>query len=263
MGIFDQHDAETWQRLSDGPAWKYRNGLETRLMLGMLKPARGEAVLDIGCGAGAAMSALAGLGACVTGIDPSPHMLDIASKKLGHRVDLRLGFAEDLPFDDNEFRHACFFNTLEFVENPEEAIREACRVARDRLFVGILNKYSPAGMLVRARQFFNPDFYYGANLFRFGNIRGLIRSVSSDFRIYRKTVMHYPKRFGDFGRELAQSQMAQKFWFGAFTGIVVILRPRFRIETLEISFHPDAPPEAATAGNSAVAIKNAGRCETK
>ena len=49
---------------------------------------------------------------------------------LGNRAGLFPGRAEDLPFEDNEFDIVTLITCLEFVENPEEALAEALRVAK-------------------------------------------------------------------------------------------------------------------------------------
>ena len=79
--------------------------LEIQLLLQMLRPRRGETVLDIGCGTGVSTLPFVQRGLHATGLDPSPHMLEVARQNLGERVDFHQGYAEDLPFDDNSFNN--------------------------------------------------------------------------------------------------------------------------------------------------------------
>lgn len=123
--IFDFNDAVNYDQWYDQPRNSFAADLESRLMLDMLKPMDGNSLLEIGCGTGASLLPFLNKGLRITGIDPSQYMLDIAFKKVGHRVDLHRGFAEDLPFDDNSFNYACFITTLEFVDDPRKAIEEA------------------------------------------------------------------------------------------------------------------------------------------
>ncbi len=140
--VFNFHDAAAYDKWFENQTDGSLANLEVQLMLDMLKPVCTESVLDVGCGTGGSLRALLETGLEVTGIDPSPYVLDIAYKKVKNRVDLYRGFAEDLPFEDNSFNHACFFSTLEFVDNPKKAIMEASRVAKDRIFIGVLNRYA-------------------------------------------------------------------------------------------------------------------------
>ena len=127
--IFDFHDAKRYDDWLIKRKNRLAADLESRLMMSMLDPAKGESVLDIGCGTGASSIPLLEKGLEVTGIDPSPYLLDIMSETLGNRVSLYRGYAEDLPFDDNSFNHACLFTALEFVDDPKKASEEAFRVA--------------------------------------------------------------------------------------------------------------------------------------
>jgi SAM-dependent methyltransferase len=168
--IFDFHDAKRYDQWIVKRKNRFAADLESRLMLGMLDPIAGESVLDIGCGTGASIAPLLEKDLDVTGIDPSPYMLDILSKTVGNHVSLYRGIAEDLPFDDNSFNHACLFTCLEFVDDPKKALAEAFRVAKDRVFIGFLNRYALTGIGRRVQGIFTPTIYNRGQLFqRMGN----------------------------------------------------------------------------------------------
>jgi SAM-dependent methyltransferase len=57
-------------------------------------------------------------------------------------VDLHLGSADHLPFDDKEFDFVALLTTLEFVPDPAAVLEEAIRVARKGIIVAFLNKHS-------------------------------------------------------------------------------------------------------------------------
>ena len=59
-------------------------------MLDLLRPNKGESILDVGCGAGASILPLLDHGFQWTGLDPSPYMLDLADKHLRNRADLQV-----------------------------------------------------------------------------------------------------------------------------------------------------------------------------
>lgn len=82
----------------------------------------GMRVLDVGCGTGAHLAAFADTGASCWGVDLSPGMLEVARDRLPKSVDLRLGDATDLPFDDGFFDTV--FTSL-FLHELDPATRSA------------------------------------------------------------------------------------------------------------------------------------------
>jgi ubiquinone/menaquinone biosynthesis C-methylase UbiE len=93
------------------------------------------AVLDVGCGTGALLGALADrLPAAVdlVGVDPAPAMIDVARARLGERSNVRLevAFAEELLFPDARFDLVT--STVSFHHWTDQAagLREAGRVLR-------------------------------------------------------------------------------------------------------------------------------------
>ncbi|MDT5240883.1 MAG: hypothetical protein QOD97_3081, partial [Mycobacterium sp.] len=62
----------------------------------------GDNVLDVGCGPGALTAHLRSVGAEVAAIDPSPPFIEAIRKSLPD-VDVRLGTAEELPYDTAVF----------------------------------------------------------------------------------------------------------------------------------------------------------------
>src|SRR3954468_429159 len=93
--------------------------------------APGQSVLDVGCGPGALTGVLVerlGAGA-VSACDPSPPFVaDCAARHPG--VDVRLGRAEEIPFDDARFDRAMAQLVLHFVSDPTLAAAELRRVVR-------------------------------------------------------------------------------------------------------------------------------------
>ena len=226
--VFDFQDALSYQHWSQQPRTRFSAELEKRLMLDMLKPARGETLVDLGCGTGSGAGLFVEKGLQVTGVDPSPYMLDIARNALGHRVDFKRAFAEDLPFEDNSFNHACFYYTLEFVQDPAKAVSEACRVTKDRIFFGIINRYALNSIQLRLKGRFNQTPFRHARLFSIGEIKNLLRLHLGDVPLIWRTTSQFPGPYGNIVQRLKQNNLVQKYPFGAFAGIVVDLVPRFR-----------------------------------
>jgi SAM-dependent methyltransferase len=220
--------------------------LESRLMINLLKPSPGESVLDIGCGTGISIKPLLESGLDATGIDPSPYMLDIATENLGQKVDLYRGFAEDLPFDDNSFNHASFFTALEFVDDPSKAIEEACRVAKDKLFIGFLNSYALKGIQRRLQGIFTPTIFNKARFFSVWELKAMARNMAGPVPIEWRTVLQLTNAKGRLTQAFEQSDFVQRCPFGAFAGLVVTLVPRFRTRPLTMRYQSKKTNSALT-----------------
>jgi ubiquinone/menaquinone biosynthesis C-methylase UbiE len=83
-----------------------------RIGLQMCPPWEGMRVLEVGCGTGANLSLYENAGCDVFGIDLSPAMLEVASRKLSERADLRLADAAEMPYADDSFDLVTSFLTL-------------------------------------------------------------------------------------------------------------------------------------------------------
>ncbi len=89
----------------------------------------GDKVLDVGCGTGALTAHLHSAGADVTGIDPSPPFVAALAKRLPD-VDVRLGVAEELPYESASFDAALAQLVVHFMTDPVAGLREMARVTR-------------------------------------------------------------------------------------------------------------------------------------
>jgi SAM-dependent methyltransferase len=97
----------------------------------------GQSALDVGCGPGALTGVLVDrLGVeSVSACDPSEPF--VAACAAGHPgVDVRLGRAEAIPFDDDSFDVALMQLVLHFVSEPDHAAAELRRVVRPGGTVG-------------------------------------------------------------------------------------------------------------------------------
>ncbi len=244
--VFNFQEALTSEQWFQKPQNRSVFELEVQLMRDLLKPMRGESVLDIGCGIGACLQAFLDMGLQVTGLDPSTYMLDVAIKNLGNRVDLYRGYAEDLPFDDNSFTYACLFTTLEFVEDPQKALEEAFRVAKDRVFIGVLNRYAIKGIQRRVKGMFSPTIYNHAQFFSVWELKGIIRGILGSVPISWRTVCQLPSPGGQFVHSFEQNRIIQRCPFGAFAGMVISLIPRFRTRPLAMRYQTKHTTGTAT-----------------
>ncbi|MBE3039541.1 MAG: methyltransferase domain-containing protein, partial [Chloroflexi bacterium] len=92
-------------------------------------------VLDVGTGTGLFAEAFSRRGLEVTGMDANPEMLAAASRYVP-KGDFREGTAEALPYPDDSFDFVFLGLVLHESDEPLKALKEARRVARQR--VGIL-----------------------------------------------------------------------------------------------------------------------------
>lgn len=89
----------------------------------------GDKVLDVGSGPGALTAHLRSVGADVTAIDPSPPFVEALGAQFPD-VDVRLGTAEELPYDTDAFDAALAQLVVHFMKDPVVGIRQMARVTR-------------------------------------------------------------------------------------------------------------------------------------
>jgi len=92
----------------------------------------GESLLDVGCGTGVLLEAIARSvpDTVLSGADPSDDMLEIAHKRLGQVAHLKQGQAESLPFPDAAFDIVVSTSAFHYFRNPLCALKEMARVLR-------------------------------------------------------------------------------------------------------------------------------------
>jgi ubiquinone/menaquinone biosynthesis C-methylase UbiE len=91
-------------------------------------------VLDAGAGSGIFAEAFAARGLVVAGIDVNPEMVALARRYVP-QADLRVAPLEAVPFDDEAFDLVFMGHVLHEADDPVKALREARRVARQRVAV--------------------------------------------------------------------------------------------------------------------------------
>ena len=232
--VFDFNDAVAYQKWLDNPANRFSANLESRLMIDMLKPLPNRSIIDIGCGSGWSLVKFIAMGLEVSGIDPSPYMLDIALENVNSHAELYRGHAESLPFDDNSFHYACLITTLEFVDDPLKSLQEAFRVAKDRVFIGVLNRYAFKSIKRRIKGLFTETIYNHANFFSIWELKNMIRLILGDVPVSWGTVCQFPFVSGKIISKIEQMPLVQKCPFGTFVGLVVTPVPRFTTRPLPI-----------------------------
>ncbi|MCP3940496.1 MAG: class I SAM-dependent methyltransferase [Desulfobacteraceae bacterium] len=232
--VFDSKDAGNYDSWLDKGKNRHCLELEIKLILDLLSPQKGQRILDIGCGTGASLAPLLDKGLSLTGIDPSPHMLDLADQRLGTRVDLHRGLAEDLPFDDNCFDTALLFTSLEFTDRPAKAIEEACRVAKDRVVIGVLNRYAPQNMFRRFKSFFSKNIYTHAHFFSIWELRRILFAILGHVPVKWRTTPQFPFIGGALAAHVENIGLVQKSFCGSLIGMQIKPVPKFRTRPLAL-----------------------------
>lgn len=228
MTVFDAKIAGRYDAWFETPRGRYMDAREKALMKNLLLPGEGDRVLDVGCGTGNHLLFFHGMGCQVTGVEPSAAMLDIARRKLEGKADLRIGIAEDLPFSDNEFDIVVLVTSLEFALDAEKAVREAVRVSRGRVFLGVLNKYSIIGTRRRFAGFFKDTLYRHARFFSVWEQHAMVRGIIGPEHIDWGSVIFLPGFLYPGAGGLEEKIPALKNPFGAFIGMAFPAVYRYR-----------------------------------
>lgn len=231
--VFDYKDSVAYDNWYNSRNNQFAARYQFGLLNNLLKPVAGDSIVDIGCGTGETLNNLVTIpGLQLTGIDPSPYMLDFARNKTGGKVDLHRGGAEDLPFDDNSFNHACLITTLEYAANPRKAVEEAARVAKDRLFICVMNRYAVVNMQRRLKGIFRESIYNKAQFFSIWELQSIIKTVLGDVPVSWRSVDFFPSISPSFLHKMETLKIVQKIPFGAYAVMVVTLKPSFRLRPL-------------------------------
>jgi ubiquinone/menaquinone biosynthesis C-methylase UbiE len=137
---------ERYDRWFTTPIGELVREYEKELIISLLKPKKGDKILDAGCGTGVFTADILEHGALVFGIDISLPMLTRAGEKLeGYPFFTALGTMICLPFADSTFDKAVSITALEFIEDGRKAVEELFRVTKKggSILVATLNSLSP------------------------------------------------------------------------------------------------------------------------
>jgi ubiquinone/menaquinone biosynthesis C-methylase UbiE len=136
--------------------------------------------LEIGCGTGHFSRWLSGQGWCVTGVDISAPMLAEAMRMGRNGTDRPFFVSANalaLPFEDRTHDVAMMITSLEFVPDAVQALREAARVVRRGLVLGVLNRWGP---LARQRKRSGLPMWQAAHFYQPFELRSLVqRTIGS------------------------------------------------------------------------------------
>ena len=104
-----------------------------------------SSALEVGCGTGHFTAWLATKGRWIVGLDRAPAMVAVAQQQFP-ALPLLVGDAHHLPCRRGAVDLVVFITTLEFLEEPDVALAEAARVARQGMVLVVLNRWSLGGL---------------------------------------------------------------------------------------------------------------------
>ncbi len=130
------------------------------------------AILEVGCGTGYFTNWFENLGLKAVGLDSSSYMIREAHEN--HQISCVQGHGLALPFRAKSFDLVTLITTLEFLEKPNEVLREALRVTRMGLILGVINKHSLLGLRYAKK---GGPIWRNTNLFSPDNLVLMLRMI--------------------------------------------------------------------------------------
>jgi SAM-dependent methyltransferase len=112
-------------------------------------PARGERVVDLGCGTGNAALLAAARGASTLGVDPAPRLLEVARERAaaaGLPATFAVGDAADIPVEDGAADAVLSVFGVIYCDEPPAAAAELARVTAPGGRI-VLSAWPPGGAL--------------------------------------------------------------------------------------------------------------------
>ncbi len=251
--LTDAERHENWFRSAQG---QRALAFEKELFRKVWTPASPQRVLEVGCGSGIFLEWFMSQGHMVDGLTFEPS-LELARRRLGPKARLQQGFAENLPYDDNEFDTVALIATLEFVHDPFLALKEAFRVARRNVLLGVLNKYSIGRVHYCMEGFWKDSVYSRASFFSVFQLRSMSFSIlSGAVPIEWRTCFSLPLPFLRYIRSLESIPLLQRHPFGHF--IAMRIDMRCRVRTLQTPVFDEIPGGAKVSIQSLFNIERTG-----
>ena len=222
--LFDDKIARSYDRWAETPQGRKAYGLEGELLLKLGGLSVGEGVLEVGCGTGVHLDGFLREDLNVVGVDISPHMLWVARQRLGDRARLCLGDAENLPFKEGSFDCVALITTLEFIPHPGNAVREALRVSKGEVLMGVLNKYSFLGLKRRLKGMFRPSIFNRPRFYCIWELKRLVTKSAPEAIVDWASVLVLPMNWQQYWPGLERWLSFRKNPIGAFLGMKVFIK---------------------------------------
>ena len=228
--IFDIHLAKAYEKWCRSPKGLRMEVFIENMISDTLKPFKHERVLDVGCGSGNHLLYASRLGMDITGIDASPYMITLARNRLGNRCELKKAYAEDLPYEDNQFDIVFLINTLEFLDDPLVALEEAGRVAKRGIYIVFFNSISRYCRWQKICGKFSMNLFSRVKPYSLWKIKKLLNKAYGPAPITWRSDYLFPAFFNNIGFPLIPHSFSLPF--GYLIGISVTLKYLYKTDNL-------------------------------
>lgn len=156
--FFNREYTDTYEAYYEGPYKRAEVHQKSVLTQLIKKDTRVNTLLEFGCGTTRFTRWWHEIGIEATGGDISPFMLSQALFRFDG--DLVMADSHHLPFKDNTFDALAFITTFEYYKDPIKVLREAGRVARHGVIMGMMNRNTPKLIRRRAQQAMGKNNFY-------------------------------------------------------------------------------------------------------
>ncbi len=232
--VFDREASEQYALWAQGPQGQAMDRWIESCLPGLLRIHPGERVLDIGCGHGSHLLLLKRLGLDTSGVDASPHMIKRARERLGQSCNLKTAMADDLPFEDNAFDISVMIHTLEFLENPLEALREAGRVTRRALFIAVMNSFSWNGVVRKISLSSSFPHLSGCRYYSLWQLKALVQAALGSVPVKWHSSSSLQPVIARACSMVTGSRFEPSLPFGSFIGVSAEIVYRFKTDNLTL-----------------------------
>jgi len=253
--VLDNKSVALYEKWLQTPVGMTMDGFVQALIPALLSPHRNDRILDIGCGTGNQLLSLSKLGFDLSGVDASPVMVEIAKSRLGNKCEFKTGHAEDLPYSDNEFDIALLINTLEFLDDPLTALKEAGRVARRKVLICVINSLSLYNLGAKIQDIFHDTLTRHIRQYHLWEMKFYIKNAYGAVPVAWRCAPDWPQIKVD--EKALDPDMKRPFDcpLGAMLGFSVTLNPLIRADSLPLKIKAERPfPEGVPIQNQGDAL---------
>jgi len=221
--LLSAEEYDSWYYTDRG---KYISGLEKRVLLKMIAPKQLSvinhqlSVIDIGCGTGYFTQFLGSYCRSIVGVDTSMDMIKYAMiKHKATNIKYLIADAESLPFKERSFDISLSVTSVNFFKSLIKAVSEAVRISREKIFIGILNRWSMLSFFKKLKSLFKNTSYSDACFYSEGDIVNILSSFPQIKSVYKQHTYFLP--FPGTRLVLSGLERIVPSWlpFGGFMGI--------------------------------------------